>query len=469
MRHSVVLLALLTLAPSVAAQEPGARRCQLVIDSVGGEMLRQELNQVNVNWFGGGGVAMHCRNQEVFLQSDSAISINGQVVQFIGRAQYRDSDVTLDADTLVYYAQPTEWLQALGNVRIVSSEDGAVLVAPRVDHYRPGPGRDSAETIAGILGRATATLPVRQAAGDTTSPGPYVVDAGTIRRRGGTTLAWDSVTITRDSLTGRGDTLVYLRGDLERATLTGRPAHMSRRGADAFTVTGNVIVLGLEGEELTSLDASGAARVIGEVGDIRGESVRLVFVEGALTGTEAWVAAPGRGEDARILAQGYDIRGDSIAVDTPGERLRELRVFGRGRMVEPLDSTTPAPDPTVVDSLPPIQNTITGRHLVASFEDVDSAGTLLTRIRRIFATGEATALFARDVIRDGQPSPTINYTRADTILVEMREGDTTGVAVVRAYRGGRPVDGVQLERATLRQAATADSAAARRPEGGSTP
>lgn len=458
----MALALLLGLAPALAAQDGAPpRRCQLVIDSVGGEMLRQELNEVNVNWFGGGGVAMRCRNQQVFLQSDSAISINGQVVRFIGRAQYRDRDVTLDADTLDYYASPSEMLQALGNVRIESHADGAVLVAPRVDHLRATTGRDTAETVAGIVGRATVTLPVRRTEGDTgAAPGPYVVEAGTLRRRGNRTTAWDSVTVERDSLHGRGDTLVYLQGDRDRATMTGTPAEMVRSGDDAFTVTGRTIVLGLLGEELQSIDADGEGHVVGAAGDIRGESVRLAFEDGDLAGTEAWGPGGAKGSDgARILAEGYDVRGDSIAVDTPGERLRELRVFGRGSLVEPLDSSAAPP----ADSLPPIQNTITGAGIVASFAQVDSAGTELTRLRQIVATGRATALFAREVVRDGEPSPTINYTRADTIVVVMQEGDSAGVATVRAYRGGQPVDGVQLERATLRQ--RADSAVARRPEG----
>jgi hypothetical protein len=43
--------------------------------------------------------------------------------------------------------------------------------------------------------------------------------------------------------------------------------------------------------------------------------------------------------------------------------------------------------------------------------------------------------------------PTINYTRADTIIVKMKTGVAPGVDEVQAFRGQEPVDGIQLERA----------------------
>jgi hypothetical protein len=462
MRSTLLLMAVLTLVPRLDGQGSTApRRCQLVITEVGNELYRQELFATNVNWYGGGGVRMRCRAQEIFLQSDSVVATNGEVIQFIDRARYRDADVTIDADTLVY-TKFSELLQATGHVRIVSQRDGAVLVAPRVDHFRASVGlRDTAETTAGIIGRATATLPVTAGPEDSVPPAPYVVNAGVLRRTGGTTRAWDQVTIDRDSLSGRGDTLVYLSGGVAQATLHGTPAVMTRSGADSFTVTGETIILDLLEEELTGITAEGEGHVLGGAGDVRGESVQLAFEDGMLTGTDAW----GRGDGARLLAEGYDVRGDSISIETPGERLSQLRVFGQGVMIERLDSTAQAADSIPTDSLPPIQNTIAGNTLVASFADIDSAGTLLTRLREITAVGNATSLFSRDVIRNGAPSPTINYTRADTIIVQMRGGDSTGVSLVRAYRGSQPVDGVQLERASLRPSTAADSTAARRPEG----
>jgi hypothetical protein len=129
-----------------------------------------------------------------------------------------------------------------------------------------------------------------------------------------------------------------------------------------------------------------------------------------------------------------------------------LRVFGNGRLVEPEDSTVvPSIDSAAVvadSGEAPIRNTMTGDLLTVRFVDHDSAGTVLTQLMDITAIGNASSLFAREVERAGRPSPTINYTRADTIVVVMLTGDSTGVLEVRAFGH---VDGMQLEQESLRR------------------
>ncbi|MGH7594626.1 MAG: hypothetical protein ACRELE_12360, partial [Gemmatimonadales bacterium] len=62
----------------------------------------------------------------------------------------------------------------------------------------------------------------------------------------------------------------------------------------------------------------------------------------------------------------------------------------------------------------------------------------------------AASYFARMVAKNGKVTPSINYTTADTIYVIMKTGDSSGVAAVHAHGH---VNGVQLETASLRQAA----------------
>src|SRR5690606_38709708 len=108
-----------------------------------------------------------------------------------------------------------------------------------------------------------------------------------------------------------------------------------------------------------------------------------------------------------------------------------------------------------------IRDQMTGNRITARFVDVDSAGTILTRLLDIVATGSATSLYAREVERNGRLEPTINYTRADTIIILMKTGDSTGIHEVRAFRGREPVDGIQLERASVRAARRPTEGAAR--------
>lgn len=452
MRSAALLaLALLAGVGPLAGQRPSERRCRLVVLNVDREGSRDERLAGNVNYFAAGNVRLRCADQPIFLNGDSLESYNAEVIRLLTAASYRDSDIRIDADTLTYL-KGSELLQARGNVRIVNAVNGSTLEGPYVDYFRAVRGiRDSAETVA--LGRPVVRYRVARAPGDTVDPSPYVIVADGLRGRGSSNLnGWGNVTVDRDSLTGRGDTLHYDRGTADVAVLIGEPARMARTGEDSFRVTGRQVALVLEGEALRAVRAFGNGHVLGGAGEIIADSAALTFEEGELVQTLAW----DRADRAQVLAGGYDVRGDSVAIDTPGERLRELRVFDDGLLVEPEDTTA---TPAVPDSLVAVpdsagtagvRNTMTGNRITARFIDHDSAGTVRTQVVDIVAIGSATSLFARDVERDGRVSPTINYTRADTIVVVMKTGDSSGVAEVRAFGN---VDGLQLERESLERSA----------------
>ncbi len=457
----------------VDAQRPQDRRCLLELISQDRDLVRDVPIAGNENYFAGGNVRLRCQRQPVFLGADSVESFNGDVINMTTRAYYRDEDVDLKADTL-FYTRLDERLQARGNVIIINRANGSTLTGPWVDHYRAVRGiRDTAETTA--LQRPTVDYAVARTDADTVDPAPYRIEADRMRERGPRLEGWGGVIITRDSLRGLADSVLYLTDSTGMATLYGPPAELRRTGADSFLVRGDEIRLGITGEELDRIEAHGGGQITNGIANVTGESVAIALEDGAVSQTLAW-----DGEAlARVVAEGYDVRGDSVAIDTPGERLRELRVFGNGVLVSPLADSVPAvvdsvPGPDVAaDSLPadtlavdvededPIRDQMTGGRITARFVDVDSAGTLLTRLLDIVATGSATSLYAREVERNGRLEPTINYTRADTIIILMKTGDTTGIHEVRAFRGRDPVDGVQLERASIRDARRSVEGAAR--------
>lgn len=472
-----VLLALLVglvAAPTLHAQRPAERRCLVVLLGQDRDLVREQPIPGYENLFAGGNVRLRCQNQQVFLGADSVMSLNGDVVELTTRAYYRDADVDLTADSLLY-TRLDETLKARGNVRIVNRRNGSVLTGAWVDHLRAVRGvRDTAETNA--LQRPTVTYAVARAEGDTAEPSPYTIEADRMRERGPALEAWGGVVITRDSLRGLADSVRSVNDSVRTTVLFGPPAELRRSGSDSFTVIGNEVHLGLQGEVLETIRAYGGGRVTNALAVVDGDSVSLAFEGEAVTATRAW----DRARPARVVAEGYDIQGDSVAIDTPGERLRELRVFGNGLLLSPepvaadsagapvdtlaADSAAVVPDDSTATDAP-IRDRMTGNRLTARFTDWDSAGTILTRLVDIVATGNATSLTSRDVERNGRVEPTINYTRADTIIVLMKTGDTTGVAEVRALRGRDPVDGVQLERASLAPRRPAPPAAARPGEG----
>ncbi len=129
----------------------------------------------------------------------------------------------------------------------------------------------------------------------------------------------------------------------------------------------------------------------------------------------------------------------------PTRRLRELRSFGHGKLANPADTL----HPMVIDSAgggPPGRDTLWGNRILALFDEVDSAGTRVTRVARVQAIGNAKSWYAYNAGNQGADCPTLTYSLADTIAVEMKKGDSTGVADVR-YHGN--VHGYLAERASV--------------------
>ncbi len=437
-----MLLILLAGTASAASAQRG-KRCLLEFErEAQREGVSVEIPGGNANYYFGGDVRLKCRGQDVRIGADSVESINGDVYRFITKAYYRDADVSIRADTLTYYRQ-TERIEARGSVVVVSAKDSSTLRGPYVDHTRSVAGvRDSAETLA--LMRATMTVQPKAAKGDTATRSPYVIVADRLRGYGSSRMAGGgNVTVDRDDLAGRGDSLLYSTGTAGRTILIGAPASWQRTGADSFTVTGREVRLGLTDEVLDDLRAYGDGVVIQDSTRVRGDSVAMRFVDGKLASTEAWGR---RGTRAHVTRDGYDIRGDSVSIVAPGEVLEAIRVFGNGMLQNPVDSadaTRTAGDSTATA---PDRDTLWGTQIDARFGQVDSSGTPLTRVIGITAIGGARSLLTQTVERNGTTTPTLNYSIADTIIISMKPFPGEGFDEVRMLGN---VQGLQLETASI--------------------
>ncbi len=475
MTRRLLTIAMLGSVVPLAAQQ--GRRCRIVVENVDREGAISEPFAGYVNYFAGGDVRLRCDGQDVRLAGDSLISLNSDVIYLFKNASYRDASIDLKADSLVYSKQ-SERVEARGAVTVRNLKTGSTITGPHLDYLRAVQGmRDSAEVIA--LERPTVRYLPSRAVGDTADPQPYVVVADRLRGVGSSRL-WGggTVTIDRGSLSGRADSLTYLAGSTGDVELTGIATLATVRdtASDSLLVEGTKVTLGLAADDLRSVRAYGSGHVNSRSADIRADSIAITLDSGKVAATAAW----DRTNRALVRNEGYDIRGDSIWISSPDEKLREIRVFGRGVLQNPLDSADAAadalrpvlpdsltPDSTAVDSLTPApreRDTLWGHRIIAAFRELDSAGTTVTRLQQIEAVGSAASLFSRDVTRGGVTAPSITYTTADTIVIVMREGDSTGVSEVRARRGAEPVHGVQLEAASIRRTRSSTDGAARREE-----
>lgn len=431
----------------LASPSRGQQRktCVLVLDNADRQGTKNELLPGNTNFDVAGNVQMHCAGQKVSLRTDSLSVLSGEYARLFGHAVYQDSGYRFAADTMVYITR-IEKIEARGHVNVLDNTTGSTLVGPYVDYWRPVKGiNDSAKVVA--LLRPTVRYYTRPAPTDNPRRRPYML-SGQMLQGFGQSRLWGSgaVTIDRDSLHGTGDSLAFERGTISVGQLIGDPATLRRSGSDSFAVFGREIRLELADDTLRDLHALLDARVTRGASVITGDTVVLSFAAEKLALTLAW---GNKKDGATLHSAGYDVRGDSLAVDSPGELLRELRVKN-GMLQNPRDTAALKPVRLPGDSEKPdtTRNWLAGNRLRAHFDQADSAGIVVTRLRGLEAFGRAASYFARTVVKNGKVTPSINYTTADTIFVMMRTGDSTGVAAVHAHGH---VNGVQLETASLRR------------------
>lgn len=413
------LLAQARPKPRPPATQAGS--CLLKIDNVDRQGSVVETPK-GTNYFAGGNVRLRCQGTQIAMQSDSVAAYGGRVVQFIGNVKYRDSTLTMDADRGTYFKTGERW-EARGKVTAKNLENGSTLTGPSLDYYRPVRGvRDTFEMYAS--GRPRLTY----AAVDSTSrpADPYVIVADRIRSRGNQRLwAGGKVTVDRNDFSARGDSLRLDTGKASDGTLLGGMPQMKALGRDTFTVTGRRIDLTLDRRDLTYVLARGAAKAVSRDWDLVADTIGLDLNQRRLEQTLAW------GDSIRPTASSatYALKADSLALDTPGQRLRQVRGFGSAWLGGQEDAAANDRD------------WMRGDTLVADFATRDSAGTARQVLSRIVARKGAQSYHLDPSARyPGRPG--INYARGDVIVVTMRQGEQSGVARVEV-RG--QVDGIQLD------------------------
>ncbi|HLG04921.1 MAG TPA: hypothetical protein VI383_02140 [Gemmatimonadales bacterium] len=418
------LSAALPLCHSAALAQDRPCRLQL-LEGTTRQMVRSQVTPTTENYFAGGNpVRLRCRGQNVFVSADSIASYQGQVVQFIGNFRYQDETARVRSDFGTYIQGDERW-EARGRVVYLNLRDSSRLEGPSVNYLRGVQGiRNMEEAFADQ--RPRLILPVREA-GEAASE-PYIIVADRLRLRGQTAM-WGGgrVTVDRSDLRGRGDSLQLDTGPAGTGALIGA-ASIRRAAEDSFALAGKRIDLTLAERELTSVTGRDSATVSSRDLDLGAEAIRLRLVDRKIAQTFAW------GKDPRpeAVADEYQIRGDSLAVDTPDELLREFRVFGRAWVgLRP-------------DSAQGERDWIAGDTVRAEFEPASGAAPDQRKsvVRRLEARHSAASFYRVAVANAPGGRPTINYSRADRILLVMEPGDS--VKVERVEMTGK-VDGVQLE------------------------
>ncbi len=437
------MMTLPLIAAALAAQTPdtvAGRPCKVVIDSVGNYGRQIEEAGGTLNFFAGGGVRAHCQGTESKLAADS-VAYYAALHRFdlVGNVRLRDATLALDATNASYFLHQ-ERLEAHRNVVAVNQRTGSVLRGPNLTYLRATTGvRDTTE----VYATSRPTIDFR-AEGDTGEP--YVVVGDRVRMRGDDRMwAGGRVTVDRHDMSAHADSMT-LDQTAGWGALVGRP-WVEGKSDRPYTLRGRRIELALAQHEVRQVLALGSGEATGSEWRLTADTIQLGVEDRKLQQTLAW----GDSSRPRAVSRTHTVEGDSLALDTPGEVLRELRAFGHAL-------STSRPD-TVAE--PAELDWMTGDTLVARFTAVpDSTGRSRSELSQLDARGSARSLthLAQERGRPGGPS--INYSRGTSIAVTLR-----GDQVDRVVVGGH-ADGVHLEPLPPPPAdssGAADSTAARAP------
>ncbi len=424
-RRIGLLLLVLAGAGLLAAPVAGAQsqRCVFQIDNVDRQGAVMETPQ-GTNYFAGGNVRLSCRGTKITMESDSVAAYGGNVVQFIGRVKYRDSSLTMDADRGTYFKARERW-EARGKVVTRNLVTGSTLTGPSLDYARVVKGvRDTMEMFA--TGRPTIQYFPSDTGGQKAEP--YVIVGDRVRLKGDDRIfGGGKVTVDRSDFASRSDSLrLDTGGGSDGSLIGGRPV-LRGLGADSFSITGNRIDLTLDGRELTHLLAKGNSRAVNKEWELVADTIALDVNQRKLEQTLAW------GDSLRPSATSasYAMKADSLALDTPGQRLREVRGFGRAWLGGTIHQPTKDRD------------WMRGDTVVARFAARDSAGAQRAVLSRIEAR-KAAQSYHLEANQRMPTKPSVNYARGDVITVIMKGGAAAGAGVERVDIRGQ-VDGIQLE------------------------
>lgn len=431
--------------PKAAARRaapPPAEHCQVELVKVLREGVRTTPTQGIENYYAGGDVHIQCRGRNVHMYADSIASYGGNVIQFISqgnRVRYRDSTTALDSDAGTYF-KDGERFEAQGNAVHQDLKNGSTIKGSQINYYRPLKGvRPELEVIA--YNRPTVTYALKDSTGKPQAP--YIIVGNLVRAVGSDAIyAGGTVTIDRDDLKGTGDSLWLDSGKRQGGQLIGH-ANLRSEQKQGFLLTGKSIDIGLKQKELSSLKAREPGRLVNNDVTLDGDSVLIDLKYRQVEQTRAW----GKKTRPTAVSASYKILGDSLLIESPNQRLATVRAFGNGWAGTARDSGSASRD------------WISGELVIARFTAQDSGGVKRNTIRELEATQKARS-FYQMAPEKGQTKGSVNYTRADSILVTMLvTPDSTTVDRIDAHGH---VDGVHLQPAVPKpdSARRADSAAA---------
>jgi hypothetical protein len=418
LRRFAALVALL-LAPSALAgqqraAQPAAKRCNLEFPNT--EFTRSQTIKDPVsgryNTFLGGGVVGRCIGQDITVVADSAELYDSiRLYYLIGSVQYREPRMSLDADKITYF-RTEERLLAEGRVN-ATLENGSTFQGSHAEYFRAVPPMRTASRMFANF-RPTVTFVERDSAGAPREP--VVLLANQINAVGDSLYyAGGQVVITRPDLDARGDSaFVDNQGGFSRLL---RDPEIVSKGERPFTLEGLTIDIYSRDRLVERVVSNDSAQAVSEDMTLSADTIDLRVRDNKLQHAYAWGVG-----GARSVSPGRDITADSLDIDMPDQRIREVRALRDAYAETAVDSTRMKSTE---------RDWIRGDTIIAQFDTAATADTASRpRIRQLRATHEASSFYQVPSKRGASAPPSINYVRGREIVVAFANGQVLSVAVV---------------------------------------
>lgn len=421
-----------------------ARRC--VLDLLNTPETRlliitDPISGKRTTYFGAGVIAV-CRGQDLRITADSAESYEQNGLHFlIGNVKYREERASLDADRLTYF-QSDERLVAEGNVLVVM-KDSSSMVGPRAEYFRAvRPLRNVSRIVS--TGRPTLRMYETDSVGKRQTD-PVQLVANTIIGEGESLyVAQGQVQLDRTDLKATGDSAV-LDNVKQFSRLMLKPV-VESKGKQPFTLRGRVIDVFGRTRRLDRILSIDSASAVSKDLTLTADTVDLRVANNELQ--QAFAFGPGP-RLATAVTKERTIFAESLHVDMPGQRIRELHAIGSA-------FAESDPDTTKVKSAE--RDWLRGDTIVARFDSLAPADTARQpAIRELIASGSASSFYQIASNSGQQDKPGLNYVRGSLIRIDFSASEVQTVTVENQAAG------IYLEPAKDSTAGTRPPGTQRRP------
>ncbi|MEP7347502.1 MAG: hypothetical protein ABI877_19695, partial [Gemmatimonadaceae bacterium] len=352
----------------------------------------------------GGGVHGKCRSQDITVTSDSLESYDQtQLYILIGKAQYKEPRVTLNAQRATYF-RAEERILMEGDVRAVM-ENGAVMVAPRAEYFR---------AVRGIRQRSRLVATIRPALSFTEKDSlgrpqpPTNLNANEITADGDSIfIAVGKVVLNRTDLVATGDS-AYMDNSQQWSRLMKGPVIQSK-GEQPYTLKGRVIDLFGSARQVNRVVALDSARATSKDLELIADTLDLRVKENKLE--RAFAYGP---SGARATTPQRDITADSLDVIMPRQRIQELRAIRKAYAESDPDSTKIVSDE---------RDWLRGDTIIAMFDSIPPNDTTSKpRVKGIVASGQASSFYQIPSNSGQKDKPGVNYVRGKKINLNFAAG-----------------------------------------------